>query len=332
LRSAELSADERFLYNYNPTDHALEKIDLDELKFVQKIHFEREGPQGTGPFFTPFFLLGGDSVLVAGSLKHVGIFNLKGEKLEEVKLQQALDELAVLEGGDFFRLRSVIPGKYKQFLGFKTDWKGRFVNLMKMDVANYQLNEVDLPAFKKLEEYHVERSNGNDVGFLVSQVFLEAKGEKIVISNNVFNEIYWYRPDGDSLVLKTYESQLTPNQKSPYYPRQVDSFEAMDRILIAGMAEIDFERLLWDNRNERYYRFSFQADMEKVVEDGLHSMNVKSSNIFLTVFDKNLELLGESQISLLTNIPKVYFVKDGAIWIFENMEDEMGFVRLSIDL
>lgn len=80
LGNSQLSADTRFLYNYNPTDHALEKIDLDELKFVEKIPFEREGPQGTGPFFTPFFLFGEDSILVAGSLKHVGIFNLKGEK------------------------------------------------------------------------------------------------------------------------------------------------------------------------------------------------------------------------------------------------------------
>ncbi|WP_157971945.1 DUF4221 family protein [Pleomorphovibrio marinus] len=88
------------------------------------------------------------------------------------------------------------------------------------------------------------------------------------------------------------------------------NYNPTDRILKAGLAEIDFERLLWDNRNERYYRFSFQEDMEKVVEDGLHSMNVKSSNIFLTVFDKGLELLAESQISLLTNLPKVYFVKD----------------------
>ncbi|MFO7825934.1 MAG: DUF4221 family protein [Cyclobacterium sp.] len=115
LNYAELSADGRFLYNYNPTDHALEKIDLDELKFVEKIPFEREGPQGTGPFFHPFFLLEGDSVLVAGSLKHAAIFNLEVEKLEEVKLQQALDELAVLEGGDFFRLRSVIPSNYRLF-------------------------------------------------------------------------------------------------------------------------------------------------------------------------------------------------------------------------
>lgn len=55
LFNAKLSADERFLFNYNPTDHALEKIDLDELRLVEKKPFEREGPQGTGNFFLLFF-------------------------------------------------------------------------------------------------------------------------------------------------------------------------------------------------------------------------------------------------------------------------------------
>ena len=45
-----------------------------------------------------------------------------------------------------------------------------------------------------------------------------------------------------------------------------------------------------------------------------------------------MEMLAESIVPELKNIPQTYFVKDGAVWIFENMEDELGFVRLSIDL
>ncbi|MEX2568710.1 MAG: DUF4221 family protein [Cyclobacteriaceae bacterium] len=334
LHEAELSADERFLYNYNPTDHALEKIDLDELKLVEKIRFEKEGPQGTGPFFTPFFLLGGDSILVAGSLKHVGIFNLKGEKLEEVKLQQTIDGLAKMEGGDRFRIKSIIPGKNNQFLGFRTDWRsGKFKHLMKVDMSNFQLSELDLPEFEKLEEYRVAKVEGGEsTGFLGSQVFLEKGGGKIILSNSVFNELYVLHPNDNSLALKSFESKLTPNQKSPYNPKQVDNDEAMYRIYAKGLAEIEFERLIWDNWNDRYYRFSYQADMERVVADGWHYMSAKSSTIYLTVFDENLEMITESVVPELSNIPRTYFVKDGAIWIFENMEDELGFVRLNVDL
>jgi len=333
LGNAELSADGRFLYNYNSTDHALEKIDLDELKLVQKISFEREGPQGTGPFFTPFFLLGGDSILVAGSLKHVGVFNMEGHKLEEVKLQQALDELAVLEGGDFFRLRSVISGNYRLFFGFKTNRIGGFVNLMKVDMSNYQLTELDLPAFDKLKEFRVAKVEGGaSTGFLGSQVFLEKEDGRIVLSNNVFNELYVLHPDDDKLELKRYESKLTPNQKTPYYPKQVDNEEAMDRIWAKGLEEVEFERLIWDKLNNRYYRFSYQAEIERVADGRWTYISTISCTIYLTVFDKNLEMVAESTVPQLTSIPRTYFVKDGAIWIFENMEDEMGFLRLNIDL
>ena len=329
LGDSELSADGRFLYNYNRTDHSLEKIDLDELKLVKKIPFEKEGPQGTGPFFTPFFLLGGDSVLVAGSLKQAAIFNLEGEKLEEVKIQQLLDESSILEGGDRFLFKSIIPGKSNQYLGFLRNWSDNYYQLLKVDMFNAKVTELDLPAFDKLEEYYVAHVNGGGLG---SQVLVQMGGESIVISNNVFNELYVYHPESESLMLKTYESSLTPNQKTPYYPKQVASDEAMYRIYATGLAEINFERLIWDEISERYFRFSYQTDLEVVMEDGHFSESVNSSTIFLTVFDKNLEMLAESGIPELKNVPGTYFVKDGAIWIFENMEDELGFVRLSIDL
>nr|MBI1231250.1 DUF4221 domain-containing protein [Cytophagales bacterium] len=332
LGNAELAADERFLYNYNPTDHALEKIDLDELKLVGKIPFEREGPQGTGSF-TPFFLFREDSLLVTGSLKHAAIFNFKGEKLEEVKIQEVLDQSGILDGGNRFRINSVIPGSEIPYFGFVTDWTAKSKQLIKVDVPDGTVTELALPAFDKLEEYHVTQFSGGQVsGFLVSQIMLQTEGESIVISNNVFNELYVYLPDKDSLLLKTYESRLTPNQKTPYYPKQVESDEAMERIRATGMAEINFERLIWDKVNTRYYRFSYQADVETVEEDGWFSLSTKNVRVYLTVFDKNLEMIAESIVPQLTSIPQTYFVKDGAIWIFENMEDEMGFLQLSINL
>lgn len=332
LGYAELSADGRFLYNYNPTDHALEKIDLDELTFVEKIPFEREGPEGTGSF-NPFLLLGVDSILVAGSLKHAAIFNLEGKKLEEVKIQQVLDRSGILDDGNRFRINSVIPGSENRYFGFVTDWTAKSRQLIKVDVPDGTVTELALPAFDKLEEYHVTQFDGGQVsGFLVSQVMLETEGESIVISNNVFNELYVYLPEKDSLLLKTYESRLTPNQKTPYSPKQVDSDEAMERITATGTAEINFGRLLWDKVNTRYYRFSYQADVETVEKDGRFSLSATNVRVYLTVFDKNLEMITEAIVPQLTTIPQTYFVKDGAIWIFENMEDELGFVRLSIDL
>lgn len=125
---------------------------------------------------------------MAGSLKHAAIFNLEGEKLEEVKLQQVLDETSILEGGNGFRIKSVISGNSSQYLGFLTDWSAKFMQLMKVYMSNSTLSKLDLAAFDKLEEYNVARvSDGEIIGFLGFQVLIHSGGDKIVISNNERN-------------------------------------------------------------------------------------------------------------------------------------------------
>src|SRR5690554_7981219 len=42
-----LSPDKRYLYNFNKYDHTFEKIDLEELRLVAKLPFDKEGPHAT---------------------------------------------------------------------------------------------------------------------------------------------------------------------------------------------------------------------------------------------------------------------------------------------
>ncbi|HSI74267.1 MAG TPA: hypothetical protein VK957_00160 [Lunatimonas sp.] len=41
-------------------------------------------------------------------------------------------------------------------------------------------------------------------------------------------------------------------------------------------------------------------------------------------------MLGETLVPQLTKKPGKHFAKNGKIWIHENMEDEMGFIRLGM--
>jgi hypothetical protein len=52
--------------------------------------------------------------------------------------------------------------------------------------------------------------------------------------------------------------------------------------------------------------------------------------VFISIFDEDLNLLTESPVTEQTAPPKKHFVKDGKIWIFENVEDELAFIRLGI--
>ena len=81
----------------------------------------------------------------------------------------------------------------------------------------------------------------------------------------------------------------------------------------------------WDQVGECFYRFSYQELPEVIGGDG----GIRSK-VYLTVLDKDLNQLGETLLPQLTKRPGKHFAKDGEIWIYENMNDEMGFVRLNM--
>jgi len=52
--------------------------------------------------------------------------------------------------------------------------------------------------------------------------------------------------------------------------------------------------------------------------------------VYISIFDEELNLLAESLVPELKASPKRHFIKDGKFWIFENIEDELAFMRLEI--
>jgi len=54
------------------------------------------------------------------------------------------------------------------------------------------------------------------------------------------------------------------------------------------------------------------------------------TDIFLTIYDKDYNMVAEMQVPQLINNPTRYFAKDGKIWIFENIDDELAFIRLDL--
>ncbi|WP_339879716.1 hypothetical protein [uncultured Algoriphagus sp.] len=49
------------------------------------------------------------------------------------------------------------------------------------------------------------------------------------------------------------------------------------------------------------------------------------------MLDKDFNLLAEAGISELDKLPSTYFTKDGNIWMYENINDELAFVIVKIE-
>jgi hypothetical protein len=65
--------------------------------------------------------------------------------------------------------------------------------------------------------------------------------------------------------------------------------------------------------------------------DEYGSPKVLNSEVFLTLLDKNLKIIKETELKNYTKEPSKYFFIDNTIWLYENIDDELGFVRIRLD-
>ena len=86
---------------------------------------------------------------------------------------------------------------------------------------------------------------------------------------------------------------------------------------------------LWDEEKQLFYRFS-----HKIIKIGKDVENYQDteSAVYLTVFDSDFNVVAASLVEALNTPPGYHFVKDGMVWLYINLQDEMGFVRLTVDI
>lgn len=331
LFQSDLSPDHKFLYNFNQHDHSFEKIDLDEMRLVGKYPFEKEGPNGTGDFFRSFFLMDNDHLMII-SFPNPGIFDLSGQKLQELKFQGVGKDADKINDGETFLVYMHLPNKEDQYLGFLRNFEEKSTEVMRVDLKEGWTKRMSVLQFDNLKKFDMQFTDGKSYRFFGPQTFLVREGGKIFLGSNLKNEIYQYLPESDSLVVKSFQSKLTENEKTEASATEFESQEAFREAVLQAREEISFSPPKWDELNRVYYRFSHKEIFEEKNTETFQFPAVAAAEVFLTIFDENLDMLAESKIPDLTMPPQKHFVKDGKIWMFVNVEDEMGFARLSLDL
>ena len=84
---------------------------------------------------------------------------------------------------------------------------------------------------------------------------------------------------------------------------------------------------VWDPEKQVYFRFSYLQEFAEVDGNGVN----EKAEVYLSILDLDFNLVSETVVDGLDKRPNFHFAKDGKIWIFENIDDELAFVRLSID-
>ena len=325
IMGADISKDHNYLFNFNPYDHTLEKINLDELRLEEKLPFEKEGPNGTGQ------ITGGIEVHNETQLiiqRH--LFSFDGMKLLTVHPENFS---LGWESGEVPNSKPVFDMEVERLflLIQKIVDKSNVFGILHLD--NYEVFKLPLQAFEKFNNYTFTLWTGKSSVSIGPKGTLDRFGTKVIISNQITSALTVYDTVLDSLYMKTNSSQLTANKKSKIYKTDHEAEESIEAEYTRFHQEINFLAPFWDEKNQVFYRFSYQELPSESKDEG----HIKSK-IYLTVLDKGLNLIGEAFIPQLKKTPETpfskpfpkHFAKDGKIWIYENINDEMGFVVLTI--
>jgi len=326
LLQSDYCQQDGFLYTYNGFNHSMDRINLDQLEFAGNYPLQREGPDGTGSMLFNVKSMGNSKLFLAGQL--AGVFTLEGKLVKKFEWNTISSAQGGISGGEYIYQHMAIPAFDHLAFALVPD---RIANRASLKMLN--------PTEGLISTYQID-PNGNfktytfgdmtNFNAWTPEVFINSHLNKLIVSHEYANDFYVYSPENDQLQAVTYSSIHTPSKVTS--TTEGDLMNSIEDRIIARQfyhEQVRFGPLVWDSQNSRYYRLSSSSTFgeEKPDDSLLHkAVNV---DLFLSVFDDQFNLLGEIPLPELKISSSIkYFVKDGMLWVFENMADEMGFIRV----
>lgn len=328
LNSPELSKDGKYLYHYTDGEAKFDKINLDNLELEETLQLEKEGPNGIGSYIGGYALTAGDQLMV-WSYGLNALFDQGGQKVRDFKLSKIAQEL---QGSEIFPLRLMEhPSDTNRIFGLYVKWQDYQYFMMKFDLENESYEKVPLLETEKLDEFRMAiQHNGRPAGGFGPKPRLTNNfQDKIVLTNSAYNEAYVYDIPLDSLYLISWSSEITGNQNEHKPPKTVELDQAGEHSR-KYMESINFMDLKWDPVSQRYIRLSYKTKFGEELND-FGEPEETGAEVFLTVLDKDLNIAKETFLDRYEKRPPPHFFIDNKIWLFENINDELGFVRITVD-
>lgn len=328
LSNSHYCQQDRFLYAYNGFDHSMDKIDLDRLAWVANFPLQKEGPDGTGSWISTVKSLGNGEIFLSGEFG--GVFTVEGKLIQKFDWNKtSLLGGEKLDHGYFYK-QIAIPGLDNLVFALAVDHPTNTVSLKKLNLADSLIFTYDIDPNGNYKKYTL--GDPTTYNKWDPRVFMTSQNDKIIVSHEFSNDFHVYSPERDQLESVSYTSIQTPGKAVVTTEGDlVNSTEDRIKALQYYLEQISFGPLVWDTENNRYYRLSSSSRFGDQKREGRILHERTHVDAFLGVFDQEFNLLGEIPIpELQIDSSDEYFVKDGMLWVFENTDDEMGFVRIEL--
>ncbi|PZX47012.1 DUF4221 family protein [Algoriphagus chordae] len=326
LTTSDLSADEKYFYNFKTgaKEPGLEVIDLENLKLDHVIPMELDGPNGLrSPYVSHVYTLP-DGTFYLSDNYEVYHFDQKGNKLSTLVYAKEEFDGEKLPAEKRIQLNETMSADGKTLLalygGQKMQDSPEGLAIFDMDAQ--QVTYKPLSLFAELEKHQTVfyYEGEHPMQMFMAQIHLQLKQDSLLYSNSAQNKIFFYNLKTDSLTSKTYSSSYTSQEAAGNYPNRSDSESEFQEIAKNKEKEVNYGQLFFDKQNDVYWRFA--KEMDRMKGDTIMYKTV------LTAFDPEFNQLHEMLLPSDFTLPSKYFAREGMIYTFLNIDDEVAFVRL----
>lgn len=320
LQTSEVSKDKKTFYNVDEIGSKLEVIDLDKLVLKEKVPIEREGPNGIGPEHISNLKTLENGNFAFFNIRQMTILNSEMEKVSRnFFYPETFENDTLPEKAEIIPFRRNLNPEGSKFAGFYDYfWENEMLGIVLIDLRTSFLKLIPTDKLDYLKEliYTTTFESGSKSSYGETR-YIDFFENSLIISTSGKNEVLIYDILGDSLSTKSYKSNFTDDEKRGSYLSEKDS----ELALKLKDLEVYFGQLVFDEKNGIFWRYSRESKS--------NNPEFPDFTYVLTAFDKELNQIHEEKLDVdWTHKASIKFIKDGMLYTYINLEDELGFLRL----
>lgn len=320
----DLNQDKSKLLFFENEPLNLVEVDLNNLKLVRKTPFQKEGPNGVGPYGVRL-QLGPDGDLFINGYNTQGIFNTRGELVESLKVvPEGIDsELA----NKFHQLyeNTVFDFENNRIYAQPSSEGLRKHELFIIDPISNKIRIESIPEMKAVKEFIGTLVVDGMIDFFWVDSDMYIENRQLFLTAGSMSAIYRLDLMTDSLEFVDIQHKDFPNRMAfsvNTSPVEKAEFNE-DRKKV--FEHLNYMEPRWDETREMFLRLGRKTFLGEKLGDP------SSFEVFLFAYDQDFNVLGETKIEGLTQVPANYFWKEGKLWSYVNVEDELGFAVIDFE-
>ncbi|MBA4302019.1 MAG: hypothetical protein C0433_18235 [Cyclobacterium sp.] len=316
-----LNEDKSKLWFFEMSPKRLVQVDLNQRKVLNKTEFDEEGPDGVGSNISDLEI-GPKGELYLKSNSSVGIYDPDGKKLQNLKFAPSGIDSTLARNSYAIFDKSVFDFGSKKIYSHPSFINAGEYVLLILNPETQSATSLSVPKMKIVEDYSntqlFENEGKSFMSFYAVASYITSLPGEVILSNAAMSGVYKLNIQTEQLEFIDIKHQDYPNEmnieinRNPSEPEQM--FENQKKIL----EHINYMELMWDDTRQLYFRLGLRTFMGD-------QPGPPTSEYYLFAYDRNFKVLGEAKLDGVKGSLWSSFFKDGKLWSYVNVADELGF-------